>query len=101
MSRAYPMFGLRMPPALKTTLERESKISGRSLNTEIIYRLEMSLQKTIDASIESSIESFRQYRLESPSPEPYMAISEIERQLLGMFKRLTPDKQLGLLALLG
>jgi hypothetical protein len=37
--RAYP---LRLPPELKTWLEAQAKANRRSLNSEIVYRLEQS-----------------------------------------------------------
>jgi len=37
-------YALRLPKELKAELERLSKLSRRSLNSEIIYRLEQSVQ---------------------------------------------------------
>lgn len=42
MSREDPQFKLRMPPQLRDQAEQSAKASGRSLNAEIITRLEAS-----------------------------------------------------------
>jgi predicted HicB family RNase H-like nuclease len=36
-------FNLRMPPNLKLALVAEAQANGRSLNSEIVYRLQKSL----------------------------------------------------------
>jgi Arc-like DNA binding domain len=38
-----PAFNLRMPNDLKAQLRAEAEANGRSLNSEIVYRLRMSL----------------------------------------------------------
>ncbi|WP_363797822.1 Arc family DNA-binding protein [Lysobacter firmicutimachus] len=43
MSREINPFGLRMPPELRSELEEAALSNGRSLNAEIVYRLEESL----------------------------------------------------------
>lgn len=45
MSRDINPFGLRMPPELKEKIADQAKESGRSMNAEIIHRLEESLSK--------------------------------------------------------
>lgn len=47
-------FGLRMPPELRRKIEKSAKVNGRSLNAEIIHRLEFSFgeestKKRLDA----------------------------------------------------
>lgn len=42
-------FGVRMQPELKERLEAAAQASGRSLNAEIVARLEQSLTGTVDA----------------------------------------------------
>lgn len=44
MSRDINPFGLRMPEGLREKLEAAAKKSARSLNSEIVLRLEESLQ---------------------------------------------------------
>ena len=40
MSRLDPQFKLRLPPALRAQVEQAATVSRRSLNAEIIVRLE-------------------------------------------------------------
>lgn len=42
MSREDPQFKLRMPPQLRAQAEQAARVSGRSLNAEIVARLESS-----------------------------------------------------------
>ena len=50
MSRDINPFGLRMPPELRQRLEQAIQESGRSMNAEIVHRLEESLNvKKFDA----------------------------------------------------
>ena len=44
MSHDWPQYKLRIPPELKALIESSAKDSNRSLNAEIISRLETSLQ---------------------------------------------------------
>ncbi|MCG6265359.1 Arc family DNA-binding protein [Vibrio vulnificus] len=50
MSRNINPFGLRMPPELKEKLEEEAKKNMRSLNAELVARLEESFDKNFDES---------------------------------------------------
>lgn len=91
MSRDFPMFGLRMPPELKDKISRESKINGRSLNAEIVDRLKKSLEPPIRTEGGHKVEQVSG----SYTPE----ITDIERQLLTIFRRMPVEKQLALLSL--
>lgn len=42
MSREYPQMKLRLPPDLKDFLAEEAKRRGRTLNAEIVFRLEQT-----------------------------------------------------------
>jgi hypothetical protein len=84
-------FGLRMQAELKERLDREAKINGRSLNAEIVERLRVSLDPPIRT--ESG------YRAEQANSSYTPEISDIERQLLTIFRRLPVEKQLALLSL--
>lgn len=42
MSREDPQFKLRMPPQLRAQAEQAARLSGRSLNAELVARLESS-----------------------------------------------------------
>lgn len=89
MSRQYPMFGLRMPPELRERVERESKINGRSLNAEIVNILQRSFEKGVQS----------EYRIAEPSHGEKHGLNDSERQLLALFRRMGPEKQLALLSL--
>ncbi|RWY12071.1 Arc family DNA-binding protein, partial [Pseudomonas aeruginosa] len=44
MSRTDPQFKLRMPPALRAWVEQAAKASMRSLNAELVFRIEQSFE---------------------------------------------------------
>lgn len=46
-----PPFGVRMPPDLKEKIDMASKQSGRSMNAEIVYRLQKSFYASTDTSV--------------------------------------------------
>lgn len=54
MSRDINPFGLRMPPELRERIEESARESGRSMNAEIVHRLNESFE--IDAAEELSEE---------------------------------------------
>jgi hypothetical protein len=88
------MFGLRMPPELKDRVSREAKINGRSLNAEIVDRLKRSLEQPIR---EGEAYTARDMPAAGYSNTP--DITDIERKLLTVFRRLPVEKQLALLSL--
>jgi hypothetical protein len=70
-----PPFGVRMQPDLKARLEAAAKDSGRSLNAEIVARLE----RTID---------------QDARPEQKMVvIEELENLLHGVLDRIDNSKK--------
>lgn len=83
-------FGVRMPADLKGTLEREAKINNRSLNSEIVERLQRSLGRPASGTL---------YAAATAAPDYANNLSDSERQFLGVFRRLPVEKQLALLAL--
>lgn len=93
MSRDYKLFGLRMPPELKARIEKEAKLNGRSLNMEIMDRLQRSLVQQDDVKISG-------YKVSEPSAAKNDAMSDLERQLLAVLRRLPLEKQLALVTLL-
>lgn len=52
MSRTDPQFKLRMPPALRARVEKSAKASRRSINAELVVRLQQSfaLEVPVDDS---------------------------------------------------
>lgn len=81
-----------MPEEMRDLLNREANLNGRSLNTEILGRLQHTLeqQRKVRAS---------GYRVTEPLPEQGGARDDLERSMLAMFRKLSPDKQLALLSL--
>ncbi|MBY2916175.1 Arc family DNA-binding protein [Rhizobium leguminosarum] len=62
-------FGLRMQPGLKRQMEEAARLSGRSLNSEIVSRLEASLlqaddSREIDTQIRELIDGHEQRIIE-------------------------------------
>ena len=45
MARTDPQFNVRMPADLKEKIEEAAKENGRSMNAEIVYRLQQSLNE--------------------------------------------------------
>lgn len=83
-------FHVRMPEEVKQRLEKQAKINGRSLNSEIVDRLKSSLAKVTGGPPKVGQES----------PAYAVQLPDIERQLLTYFRDLAPEKQLALLSLL-
>lgn len=87
-------FGVRMPEEIKAELSRQAAINGRSLNQEIVARLKSSLGQVVAISPNG-------YTVQSPGAGAYGEImTDADRQLLGIFRKLSPEKQLALLSLL-
>ena len=86
-------FGVRMPSDLKEVLEREAKINNRSMNSEVIARLKNSLERQTAAATAN-------YAASASVNAGYTnVLSDSERQLLGVFRRMPVEKQLALLSL--
>lgn len=86
---SIPPFGLRMQPELKSVLEQAAKDNARSLNAEIISRLEDSLEESPlsvagTARVFSAIE-----RLEADLAAKDERLDETERLALMMASALT------------
>lgn len=86
-------FGVRMPSELKERIDREARINGRSLNTEIVTRLKGSLEASVLQSPGNA------YTAKQQAGVYELGVNDIERQLLSIFRRLPVDKQLALLSL--
>lgn len=85
--------GVRMQPELKAALVDIARHNGRSLNAEIVTRLERSFQATAAPS----------KALVTGEPEPagsYRGIpTQAQEMMLDIFDRMPPDKQLALISL--
>lgn len=79
---------VRMPSRLKQDIDFHAKSNNRSLNAEIVQRLQDSLTARQDHGTKQAPIS------------PYSGeLPMIEQQLLNIFRRLTPEKQLALISL--
>lgn len=58
MSREHQQMRVRLPPELKDSLEQMAKKNGRSMNAEIVYRL----QRTFDEEAAPTDSTPRQYQ---------------------------------------
>lgn len=85
-------FGLRMQPDLKSALEREARIAGRSMNAEIVNRLQLSIEG-------QRAQPTKPYRADEPVSPIYAVENDHERAMLNLFRRMSPEKQLALLSL--
>lgn len=88
MSRDIAPFGLRMPPELKASIEEAAVKNGRSINAEIIARLQASFQYKAEfdlTSVPSSVllhEVIARYK-----PDVKIEIGGTAAQDLGKDKR--------------
>jgi hypothetical protein len=64
MSRDINPFGLRMPPELRERLEASSKASGRSMNAELVARLEQSFRVPTSDGVRELVLAIVDERLE-------------------------------------
>lgn len=84
------MTGVRMPPELKDRLQNAADLNGRSLNMEIVQRLSASLETNHPPLPLAANEPLRDY-----TP----ALTDAEKSMLAVFRRLPPEKQLALISL--
>lgn len=80
-------FGLRITSDLRAALQREASANGRSLNAEILTRLWESIEPSGDRPKRRKAEGTNS------------SLTDLDREMLTVFKRMRPDKQLGLLTL--
>lgn len=95
---------LRLPSALKAELQREAAIQGRTLTAEINLRLQASLKGAGTAYPASPPTVLTTAHgapsgLETKEKSPADPLSETDRAMLGVFRRMPVEKQLALLSL--
>lgn len=94
---------LRLHPETRATLMRLANINGRSLSKEIALRLDASLQaETLpatytEASAATALTTLHETGAQTKSPADLL--TELDRAMLGVFRRMPPEKQLALLSL--
>jgi hypothetical protein len=87
--RDLPPTAVRLPPEVRHALAREAAINGRTLHGEIVQRLRNSLAQ----------EPGSKQAINEGRPAYAQELSDSERALLTVFKRMSPEKQLALLSL--
>ena len=90
MARTDPQFNVRMPADLKEKIEEAAKENGRSMNAEIVYRLQKSIEE--DQAETGGIQQM-EFRIVDPSigkgPQKiFNALDEMEKILLNTKKML-------------
>ena len=85
--REIAPYGLRLTPKLKERLEESAQAGGRSLQKEIVMRLENSLLPGNGHAVRHDVANY--------APE----LSEIESEMLRLFRDWPSEKQLGFLTL--
>lgn len=91
VGREAPKYLLRLPLELRDRLQREANLNNRSVNTEILYRIQTSLDQQ---------ERILKKQLKAAEPgTPYTIATDTERTILAIFRKLPPEKQLALISL--
>lgn len=93
--RAIDKFIVRFPTDLRARIARIANINRRSMNNEILSRLETSLLE------ESQTELFPgpDNTTMEPTPADLSALTQMEQQLIGTFRNLPDIKQRALIRL--
>lgn len=90
MSREDPQLKIRLPEALKAKIERSAEAAGRSMNSEIVARLQATYDETVVTTVEARVmPGAQEKRFEFNADE--IADKVVER-LEGRKKRNTPTK---------
>jgi hypothetical protein len=106
--RDIPPTGVRLSPELRASLLREATINNRTLHGEIVLRLVNSLAggptlpdsyatRATATVLNTAHGSAHGSNVQEKGPAD--SLSEIDRAMLGVFRRLPPEKQLALLSL--
>lgn len=106
--RDVPPTGVRLAPELKNRLAKEAAINGRTLHAEILIRIQQSLDgvQHLPAAYPPA-PAQPQHTTGTGHPplhavqekSPADSLTEIDRALLGVFRRMPVEKQLALLSL--
>lgn len=95
MTREINPFGLRMPPELWEALKHEARLNGRSLNAEIVSRLRAGTDPPDPSDLLRRGSGSRAMS----EPRGTRRLTDAERAMLAVFRKLPPEKQLALLSL--
>ena len=95
--REAPKYLLRLPAEIGDQIRKEANLNGRSINSEIISRLQRSIEDQRAVRVNG-------YKVAEaglpPIPPEQLAADDNERAMLAAFRRLSPERQLALLSLL-
>ncbi|MDB5552419.1 MAG: Arc family DNA-binding protein [Rhizobium sp.] len=86
MKTALPDFKIRLPQELKTAIEDAAKSNSRSMNGEIIARLEQTFSGEARGSLQKQIDDLREriQALENPTTTQY-TVTDDETPSRGSF----------------
>lgn len=100
-ARDIPPTVVRLHPDLRAALDRMAFLNSRSLSKEISARLEKSLEP--EASGKSSPSAYEGEHvstvIHTDEKGPASALSDTDRAMLEVFRKLPPKRQLALLSL--
>lgn len=86
MSRDIAPFGVRMPAELKETVDKAAKENGRSMNAEIVHRLEESFtaepEDNVLLSAEDAFQAAMKYRKQTAVLVRSYIIEEINDSII-------------------
>lgn len=92
VGREAPGYLLRLPQELKEELQKAANSNGRSINSEILTRLQLSLDQQARLLKQG-------HRIEDAARTELAALTDLERAFLAVARGLPPEKQLALLSL--
>lgn len=110
-SQAADKFIVRLPDGMRQRIAEVAKRSRRSMNSEIVCRLEHSLNTVADPiaaeQIKNMVSSLRtdiqqgEINLDAEVEEENVALRKTELLLIELFRKLSADEKNALLVLLG
>lgn len=96
MARTDPQFNVRMPVDLKEKIEVAAKKNGRSMNAEIVYRLQKSIEEEVAGAEPVDGVQEMDFRIVDPrlvgSHRIVNALEEMEKILSGTLRMLEEDE---------
>ncbi|MCB6184293.1 Arc family DNA-binding protein [Leeia sp. TBRC 13508] len=80
MTREDPQFKLRVPQGLRDAIEKSAKLNKRSMNAEIIARVEQSFSTKQATGLDGDIHELMAALLEKLGPQYKLSISLIDEK---------------------
>ena len=91
-------FMVRLPPDMRDRIAEAAAMYHRSMNSEIVARLEQAYTGLPDMDVETALQPPMHEHIEAMFRR---SLSDDEERLVRSFRRLNTEKQQALLALLG